>query len=145
MEHKTRLTDQVKELEEQMRGFFGRKTEAESIELLLKYQQDIRNKIPEMQGVLHEEPVFGAIALIGEFNFNDSCKKLRSLLSGSSAALFEEIQANRSVQVSESACPTWEVIKTNPETACAVIGICFLGSKRAKVRSILNKIKQHTN
>jgi hypothetical protein len=142
---KTTLTAQVQELEDQLLSFFSRKTETQGIEMLLAFQSDIRKSLSSMKEALDEHPHFGAIALFGHFEFDDSCAKLRSLVTGSSASLFEEIRAARSVKISQDVQSSWEFIKQNPETACAVIGICFLGNKRVKVRRILNKIKQHTS
>jgi hypothetical protein len=144
-ETKRQLTEHVQNFEQLILQFFNRKTETQGINEMLgnqiQYGRDIQTA--SMDDILAEYPDFGAFALFGHLEFDESCAKVRSLTTGSSASLFEEIRAAGSVKVSDKVRPIWEHIKKNPEVAGAVIGICFLGNKRAKVRAILNKIKQH--
>ena len=146
-----RLEKLLEELIEVIMSFFSRKDEEEGKKNLKQYREHMLKEIekipewkkvvgedkPDMGEVLGHYPHLGAVAFLGKFRFTD-CPEVKVLQNDFSAEILETILGKKRVQVAQKAEPAWQIVlNTDKETACAILALCYLVSKKKKILKLL--------
>ncbi len=131
------LKGQFAELGEQVDSFFTRRTEDQGKAALKEHRDQVLAQIPQMDGILREYPMYGAIGFLGKFQFTD-CPEVNALAKASSAKALEAIRAKKALKLADSARPAWDhLLEKDPEALCAIVALCFLASKK---KAIINRL-----
>lgn len=129
--------DEVDELVEMFKSICGSRTESRALEAFRQHRASVLAEIPAMSKTLHEYPVYGALAFLGTFLFEEA-PELEELVVNPDVELLEAIRAKKAVKITgEQELHAWGHLRENqPKTACVILAICFLASKEKKLAKV---------
>ncbi len=134
---KTPFENEVDELVEMFKSICGPRTETRALEAFQQHRASVLAEIPAMSTTLREYPVYGALAFLGVFLFEEA-PELNELVVNPDVELLEAIRAKKAVKITgEQELHVWSHLRDNePKTACVILAICFLASKEKKLAKI---------
>ena len=133
----TNLKRQLLELVEQVSAFLGRGTSTQAYNSFKEHREALLKQIPEMGELLKTQPVYGAIAFLGKFQFEE-CPDLLDLEKGSSPEKLANLLGTNAIKVAVSANPAWEfLLKHDKEVLCTILALCFIARKNPTIKRAL--------
>ena len=126
------------ELKEQVGTFFSRKVKKEGLVDFAKHRQEMLEKIPLMDEVIDDYPVYGVIAFLGKFKFDISCQATRLLVENPTRENLEKLREKKKVKLAESAREGWFYLyEKKPDTLAVIVATCFVASLDDEITNCL--------